>query len=151
MKRNRRHGEIDDTFTVLRQEHRKLSLRETLEGQILQAKNGLYELQEKRRELFRLNVTVTNTEIVMICDDYKFAYGNDYTYCSEHYYQDCDCRLQQMAFIGYKFPPGYKEYPFYIQSDDEIGTLNRFEFFLLQMGKALNFEKFRNEIKGDKP
>lgn len=145
-RKRKKSGEVDDGAEATRTAP---SMRHKLEQEIASAKSKLYKLREQRSDVYRLSTKISNSEIVLVCDEYKFAYGDDYTYCDEHSYNDCGCDLQELAFIGYKFVPGYKEYPFFTQSDHERAGLDRFEFFLLHVGKALNFEKFRKEIKED--
>lgn len=125
--------------------------RDRLEKQINTASHELYKLKEERYHCHRLNVEVNTKNIVLECEDYKFAYGDDYTYCPDHSYDDCGCEKQHMAFIGYKAQNGLAHgyYPVLTNSCKEYKGMDRYKMFLIFIAKTLNFIAFREDIKAD--
>ena len=124
--------------------------RNELEGQINDASHELYKLKERRYDLSLLQARVTPQNIILECEDHKFAYGDDFTYCEEHRYENCGCKKQYVAFIAYKSQNGLGcgYYPHFTDSCKEYKGMHRFTMFLVLVGRALNFLTFRKDISG---
>lgn len=122
--------------------------RNELEDQINNTHHELSMLKQRRHELSLLEARVTPTNIVLECEDYKFAYGDDFTYCEDHDYENCGCEKQHVAFIGYKSQNGlcFGYYPYFVDSCKEYKGMDRFTMFLVLVGRALNFITFREDI-----
>lgn len=124
------------------------AMRDDLENRINIARHELYKLKEERYKLARKHVSVGANNIVLACENYKFAYGDDYKYCNEHRNSDCGCPNQYVSFIGYKAQNGlgYGYYPFFYNSGSEYEGIDRYTMFLTLVARALNFENFRTSI-----
>ena len=104
--------------------------RQQLEDAVRDKKLELYKLRETRYDNLRVSSEVSNEETVLICEEYKFAFGEGYKYCKEHGHADCDCVGSKAAFIAYKWQEGYGAYPFYVNTEIDAKYGNHYKWFL---------------------